>query len=505
MPVILVIFVFCLSLRNVAAEETWSSPYINFDEIDRGTSHLYLLPGRKCSDDTEYAFIVTHGEDARPNENGNYEKVMVSFMAGGACFDFPSCMGQIPGADYNKNVVDTDVLGELLGMDLERVVWTSKMGFIKAEETDCMVSTAGLLPCSSSEFSDYVSLLVPYCTGDLHFGTQTATYYQNEETESGESVTINHHGALNFLDILPAFIAATGSPNDVKDLIVAGGSAGGWGAFIWGGPIMEAFESTSAESSRGKLRTNVLVDSAFQAPPDDPAILTKMFSALKWGPSSVTWRDKLNPVQPGNFVSILKEALQHYGGRFRVAFLACDNDAVDDGFASYVFPLTGVDTEPSRVARLWKFLGDIHQYDSTLGSTSDGSDSRVFSFIADCSQHYLTYDRAYQKYPLQGNERAPKLADWVDTFLTTGFPYKVSSDTVRVGGPSYTKYLPQDAGALATLKADKNADKYWCCVRDLDQPGTTFQDDNYVVVYPDSYSACVFVMGRRSECPSGHH
>ena len=309
-------------------------------------------------------------------------------------------------------------------------------------------------------------------------------------------MTIRHHGALHVLDLLPAFVAATGSPSNVRHLIVAGGSAGGWGALFWGGPIMEAFERAPATSFRGKLRTNVLVDSAFQAPLDDLTVVTKIFRGVKWGPSAITWRDKLNPIQPENFFAVLKQQFQHYAGRFRMAFLACDDDAVDKGYADYVFPRFGVDAKYSRVAGVWKFLGDIHRFDSTLGVARDGSDSRVFSFIGDCDGHFLTNDREYITTPLKNNERAPDLASWVNTFLTTGYPYKISAMPVRVGGPSFNLYRPEDSAALAKLKADQHADKYWCCVRDLNHPGITFQRGNFLgshastVAPTDSISAC---------------
>ena len=471
-----------------------AAPKINIGRIAKGRSRMFFLEGRTCSDGTDYAFIVTRGERAEPNENGKFEKVMITFMGGGACFDYPSCMGTIPEAGYIKNIVD--VLGEA-GFNLGTIITASRFGLVKAVADDCQLGMAGLLPCSSPEFADYVSLLMPYCTGDLHLGTQTATYYEDESSKAGESVTIRHHGGLHVLDLLPAFVAATGKPNNVRDLIIAGGSAGGWGALIWGGSFMEAFERGAADGFRGKLRTNVLVDSAFQAPPDDASILVKIFRAVKWGPSATTWRDDLNPIQPADLVIVLKRQLQHYAGRLRMAFLACDDDETDDGYASYVFPLFGVDTERSRVARMWNFLGDIHQFDSTLGAAYGGSDSRVFSFVGDCTKHFLTHNGEYTVHRLAGNARAPDLSSWVNTFLTTGFPYKVSSAVVRVGGPSYHLHRVGDADALKTLKADKHADKYWCCVEDLDNPGNTFQKGNFILPPADSRGAFVLLCRAR--------
>ena len=463
-------------LRAVVASQSTNLIQIDINSITKGRSIIYPFPGRTCSDGSMYAYVVTRGEKAKPNKNGKFEKVMVTFMEGGACFDYRSCMGQIHGASYTNNFEGMFGRKE----SLQQIIRLSKLGRIIAKTNNCMLSEAGLLPCSSPKFADYVSLLIPYCTGDIHVGTQTATYYKNERTKSGRSVTIRHHGALHVLDLLPAFVAATGSPSNARHLIVSGGSAGGWGGLFWGGPIMEAFERTSAPSFRGKLRTHVLVDSAFQVPLDDPAVVTKIFRGVKWGQPAIKWRDDLKPIQPKNLVKVLKQQLRHYAGRFRMAFVACDHDAVDEGYADYVYPRFGVDSEYSRVAGMWKFLGDIHRFDSSLGPEADGSDSRVFSFIADCDGHLLTEHITVDKKPLPGNERAPDLGDWVHTFLTTGYPYTISPTPVRVGGPSYLRYRPHHAAALTQMKADRHADKYWCCVRDLDHPGTSYQKGNFL-------------------------
>ena len=162
-----------------------------------------------------------------------------------------------------------------------------------------------------------------------------------------------------------------------------------------------------------------------------------------------------------------------------MAFLACDDDTAAQGFADYLFPTFGVDASYSRVAGMWNFLGEIHSYDATLGSSYGGSDSRVFSYIADGVCHHPTRHREYMYKPPPRNELAPAMGDWVNTFLTTGFPYQVSPRPARVGGPSYTQYELCKASALAELKTDPHADKYWCCVQDFLKPGTTYQTGNF--------------------------
>ena len=262
------------------------------------------MPNRKCGDDTDYVFLVTRGENAEPNKNGKFEKVMIEFMGGGGCFDYPSCMGQIPGAGHIKNLE----MFAINGMSVNDVIKLSAKKGLPATTTNCMAGPAGLLPCSSAAFTDYVSLMIPYCTGDIHIGSQTATYYEDEHTQSGASVTIRHHGANHTLDLLSALITAIGSPSNVRNLTVSGGSAGGWAALLWGGHIMEAFERAGSVS----LHTNVLVDSAFHVPLDKPEVAAKIFHGVKWGRVITSWQDQL--IQPEKIVAVLKEQLKYYAG-----------------------------------------------------------------------------------------------------------------------------------------------------------------------------------------------
>ena len=280
--------------------------HIDLSKIQKGTSRVYAMPHRTCGDGTDYVFLVTRGENAEPNKNGKFEKVMIEFMGGGGCFDYSSCMGQIPNAGHIKNLE----IFAINGMSLDEVIKFSETGGLIATTTNCMVSPAGLLPCSSSKFADYVSLMIPYCTGDIHIGSQTATYYEHENTQTGASIEIRHHGANHTLDLLSAFIAAIGSPSEVRNLTVSGGSAGGWAALLWGGHIMEAFERAG---SVGKLQTNVLVDSAFHVPLDKPEVAAKIFHGVKWGRVITSWQDQL--IQPENVVAVLKQQLSYYGGQ----------------------------------------------------------------------------------------------------------------------------------------------------------------------------------------------
>ena len=81
---------------------------------------------------------------------------------------------------------------------------------------------------------------------------------------------------------------------------------------VWAGTIMELFENATINASRGELRTNVLVDSAFHVPLDNPKVAAQIFDSAKWGSSVTEWGGKI--IQPSNIVDVLKQQLQHYAG-----------------------------------------------------------------------------------------------------------------------------------------------------------------------------------------------
>lgn len=161
-----------LSAQDDLISETWN-------EIAPGGETI-------CSRGTPYSFFV------RPADP---EKLMIHFQGGGACWNSFFC------AAGSMQTFDDSVVAE---QDLEYL-------------------TEGLFDYDNPEnpVSDYTSVLVPYCTGDIHTG--------NAEVDYGNDVVIQHRGAVNANAVLDWVYENYPDPSQV---FVNGCSAGAYGAIF---------------------------------------------------------------------------------------------------------------------------------------------------------------------------------------------------------------------------------------------------------------------------------
>ena len=82
-------------------------------------------------------------------------------------------------------------------------------------------------------FADYHHIMIPYCTGDIHWGNQTQTY------GSGNSeVTIHHKGGVNAQAVLDWVAENYGEPDKI---FVTGCSAGAYGSIMWAPHVAEMY------------------------------------------------------------------------------------------------------------------------------------------------------------------------------------------------------------------------------------------------------------------------
>ena len=87
---------------------------------------------------------------------------------------------------------------------------------------------------------DWSFVFVPYCTGDVHSGSNNATY-RNPDT--GEPYTIRHRGADNFRVVMEWMRANFIAPDEI---LVAGSSAGAYGAATHYARIRDAYPGGQA-------------------------------------------------------------------------------------------------------------------------------------------------------------------------------------------------------------------------------------------------------------------
>ena len=150
------------------------------------------VPESNCDDGSSTGFGVNPGSGP---------DLVVFFDAGGACWDATSCLventalhGPVGATQFNAS------LKNLKGTILDRSV-------------------------PNNPFANATMVEIPYCTGDLHAGSNIAIYAD----KSGNLHRYHHTGYKNSLAFLSR-IAATWPV--VNRLVIAGSSAGGFGALL---------------------------------------------------------------------------------------------------------------------------------------------------------------------------------------------------------------------------------------------------------------------------------
>ena len=160
-----------------------------------------VVPGGAtvCSDGSPYRFFVHRGDAS---------KLLIEFEGGGACWSGSTCEADV----YNRRIIS----------DPETARQTGQL--------------QGIYDRTNAEnpLKDYTHVYIPYCTGDLHWGNSTASY----TGLAGAPYAIQHKGAVNATTALNWAGENVAAPSQV---VVAGCSAGGYGAALWSAKIARAY------------------------------------------------------------------------------------------------------------------------------------------------------------------------------------------------------------------------------------------------------------------------
>jgi len=166
-------------------------------------------------------------------KGGTSNKLVVFFEGGGACYDGLTCATPITNLPpQTPNGFFVPVVPPISPAYFDGIFNLSN---------------------AANPFKDWSFVYIPYCTGDLHLGSATQHYISAGGTlPAGTPFTIEHRGFDNFMVVLDWITQNFSAPTDI---LVAGSSAGGYGAsanFPW---IAEAFPNAHmyviADSSQG--------------------------------------------------------------------------------------------------------------------------------------------------------------------------------------------------------------------------------------------------------------
>lgn len=152
-----------------------------------------------CSDGSPYRFFVHRGDPA---------KLLIEFEGGGACWSGSTCEADV----YNKRVISDPEVARQTGQ-LQGIY----------DRTN-----------PANPVRDFTHVYIPYCTGDLHWGNAATTYTGS----NGAPLSIQHKGAVNASSALNWAAENVAAPGQV---VVAGCSAGGYGAAVWSAKIARAY------------------------------------------------------------------------------------------------------------------------------------------------------------------------------------------------------------------------------------------------------------------------
>ncbi|WP_224364540.1 pectin acetylesterase-family hydrolase [Hyalangium versicolor] len=172
--------------------------------VDGGNNYAWqkvALPGTVCGNGSQYKFWIR--KTSSPN-------LLVLFEGGGACWDYDTCSGRagVLGA-ANPNGIADDYITQFTAKYVSPIVNGADPGLPFRSKTDLVTK-------------DWNIVYMPYCTGDVHIGNNTATYV--DSTGANPPLVWHHNGYGN--TIAMANYAKTQFPN-VQKLLVTGYSAGG--------------------------------------------------------------------------------------------------------------------------------------------------------------------------------------------------------------------------------------------------------------------------------------
>ena len=138
-----------------------------------------------CGDGGPFSFYYTS-----PTKRRSSNKILIEFMGGGACWDANSC-------DYNAQMLSMqEALDNYMGYSCSEIQAGMDMngGQFEGQDLPANMLCAQKLG-EDLDLQDYHSVVVPYCTQDVHMGDSEISY-------DGDGTIVYHRGGRNMLSVL---------------------------------------------------------------------------------------------------------------------------------------------------------------------------------------------------------------------------------------------------------------------------------------------------------------
>ncbi|HTE52255.1 MAG TPA: pectin acetylesterase-family hydrolase [Kofleriaceae bacterium] len=311
-----------------------------------------IVPGGDtiCSRGSEFAYWV---------RKGTVNKVVIDYIGGGACWDALTC-----------GFADS-LFEETVDSVRTRIEDEEPAGFYDDQNPD-------------NPFKDWYHVVIPYCTGDVHWGDAVAVYGEGTESE----VTINHKGAVNSRAVLDWVFGNFDAPEQV---MVTGCSAGSYGAALWSAFVMQHYPDSQVFQF-GDSGAGIITDEFFQD--SFPS-----WNAVDAFPSFIP---ELDPDQVDILTTALPDLYAGIAGFFPDQWMSQYNTTFDENQHFFYQAMGGGDVAEWST----KMLASIAEIEERTPNFS--------SFIAPGTQHcILPYDNFYTV-----ETGGVKLTDWLNELLT---------------------------------------------------------------------------------------
>jgi hypothetical protein len=327
-----------------------------------------IVPGGDtiCSRGTDYAYWV---------RKGSVNKVVIDFIGGGACWNALTC--SVADAIFEDSVESVR----------ERIEGSDKAGFY--DDTN-----------PANPFRDWYHVVIPYCTGDVHWGDSVSVYNEGQANE----ITINHKGAVNSRAVLDWVYANFEEP---EQIMVTGCSAGAYGAALWSAFVMEHYPTSQVfqfgDSGAGIITEEFFRDSfpSWQAELAFPTFIPEL------DPDEV---DILDTALPDLYAGIANHFTDQWTSQYNTTF---------DWNQHFYYQAMGGGPVEEWSEKMLAFVDEIETRAENFAA-----------FIAPGDQHcILPYENFYT---VEAN--GVKLTDWLDELLAEGSVSSVRCEGAKCEG-----------------------------------------------------------------------
>ncbi|MCI0504803.1 MAG: pectinacetylesterase family protein [Gammaproteobacteria bacterium] len=211
--IFLAVFVLVIALSShelVFAASDWQQIDVPDSFVDRNgitrqpgcSGAPQLTAGGIIPSDTKFSFFIREGDAG---------KLLIALDGGGACWETNTCIGSaLAGNPVYEPVVN------------------------ETPESLADIGGLGDITNPGNPLSDFTQVFVPYCTGDIHWGSRDTEYFYTLPDNSQIAWTIHHRGFDNNVAVLEWLLnyyqTVIGAAPD--KVVLAGTSAGGYGVLL---------------------------------------------------------------------------------------------------------------------------------------------------------------------------------------------------------------------------------------------------------------------------------